>query len=100
MPPPRPIAATHALCVETRRAAGLRPGNPGGRGARCRLVYAIYPDQLRHIDFGTRGDALTYLAAHNPRTTPLRTRRFLPIQTLDRPPELPTGHHPEVACAF
>ena len=46
------------------------PRAPAVPGARCCLVYVVYPDQLRHIDFATRDDALTNLAAHNPRTTP------------------------------
>jgi hypothetical protein len=74
----------------------LDPTAPPLPRARCRLVYAVYFDKFRHIDFATRDDALAYLAAHNPRTSRSAPGVLLRIQTLDPPPEHPTvGTAPE-----
>jgi hypothetical protein len=53
------------------------------------LVYAVYHDMFRHIDFASRDNALDYLTVHNPRTSRSASGVLLRIQTLD-PPQAPS----------
>jgi hypothetical protein len=58
--------------------------------ARFRLVYALYPDKLRHLN--SRLWTMRWLiSAHNPRMARSAAGVFLRIQMLDLPPKPPAA---------
>jgi hypothetical protein len=79
-----------SLFPHSNNSTPLDPEAPPIPGAQCRLVYAVYFDKFRHIDFATRDDGLAYLGAHNPRTSRSTPGVLVRIQTLNPPPAPPT----------